>query len=179
MTCIVGLIDDGDVYIGGDSAGVAGTDITVMANEKVFISRDFIYGFTESFRMGQLLRYAFRPPPRKVSLLPYMVVDFVTELRACFSAHGWERKEEDGADKGGCFLVGHAGRLFLVDSDFQVGESVVPYASIGCGEGFALGSLYASTVKSPRGRVKQSLEAAGYHSVGVSAPFVIKKLKGE
>ena len=37
MTCIVGLIDEGKVYIGGDSAGAADDLITVRADEKVFV----------------------------------------------------------------------------------------------------------------------------------------------
>jgi hypothetical protein len=36
MTCIVGLVDKGDVYIGGDSAGVAGLSLSIRADEKVF-----------------------------------------------------------------------------------------------------------------------------------------------
>ena len=36
MTCIVGLVHEGVVYIGGDSAGVGGMSLTVRADEKVF-----------------------------------------------------------------------------------------------------------------------------------------------
>ena len=42
MTCIVGLIDGSNVYIGADSAGVAGYGLTIMADEKVFINDRFI-----------------------------------------------------------------------------------------------------------------------------------------
>jgi hypothetical protein len=33
VTCIVGLVEGGVVYIGGDSAGVSGYDLTVRAEE--------------------------------------------------------------------------------------------------------------------------------------------------
>ena len=36
MTCIVGIADGAKVWIGGDSAGVAGWSLTVRADEKVF-----------------------------------------------------------------------------------------------------------------------------------------------
>ena len=62
MTCIVGLVHEGVVYIGGDSAGVAGLSLTVRADEKVFQNGEFLMGFTTSFRMGQLLRYSLKPP---------------------------------------------------------------------------------------------------------------------
>ena len=36
MTCIAAIAEKGKVYIGGDSAGVAGLDLTIRADEKVF-----------------------------------------------------------------------------------------------------------------------------------------------
>ena len=63
MTCIVGLVHEGVVYIGGDSAGVAGLSLVVRADE-MFRNGDFLMGFTTSFRMGQLLRYKLYPPRR-------------------------------------------------------------------------------------------------------------------
>ena len=76
MTCIVGLVHEGVVYIGGDSAGVAGLSLTVRADEKVFRNSDFLMGFTTSFRMGQLLRYSLKPPRRHPDddIHQYMVV---------------------------------------------------------------------------------------------------------
>lgn len=62
MTCIVGLVDQGNVWIGGDSAGVGGYDLMLRADQKVFRNGDFLMGFTSSFRMGQLLRYKLSPP---------------------------------------------------------------------------------------------------------------------
>lgn len=55
MTCIVGLVENNKVYIGGDSAGVAGLSLMKRADEKVFKKDEFIFGFTSSFRMGQLI----------------------------------------------------------------------------------------------------------------------------
>jgi len=62
MTCIVGIQHDGRVYIGGDSAGVAGYSITSRADAKVFTVGPYVMGFTSSFRMGQLLRYGLKAP---------------------------------------------------------------------------------------------------------------------
>ena len=67
MTCIVGYLDKKTkkVTIGGDSAGVAGLDITIRKDEKVFKVDNFIIGCTSSFRMIQLLRFSFKPPEIK------------------------------------------------------------------------------------------------------------------
>ena len=50
MTCIVGVAHKGAVYIGGDSAAVAGWALTCRADHKVFKNGDFVMGFTTSFR---------------------------------------------------------------------------------------------------------------------------------
>jgi len=92
MTCIVGLVDDGAVYMGGDSAGVLGLSIEVRADEKVFYLNEksswrtrldprellkpvrhlVVMGFTSSFRMGQLPRErgSQAPPKRRPRRLP-------------------------------------------------------------------------------------------------------------
>ena len=119
MTCIAGVVHRGRVYIGGDSAGVGGYDLTVRRDVKVFRNGPFVLGFTSSFRMGQLLAHAFRPPPvpkKRGALERYMVVDFVDALRATLKERGWARKESE-QEVGGHFLVGVTGRLFHVESD--------------------------------------------------------------
>jgi hypothetical protein len=82
MTCIVGLEHQGKVYIGADSAGVQGYNVTCRSDEKVFQNKDFILGFTSSFRMGQLLRYSFNPPtqPANKDDMHYLATDFITAV---------------------------------------------------------------------------------------------------
>lgn len=175
MTCIVGLVDaEKRVWIGGDSAGVSGLDLTVRTDPKVFVKDGFAMGFTSSFRMGQLLAHAFIPPKRHADtdLYAYMVTDFVDALRECFKRGGYaERKNE--AESGGTFLVGHAGRLFLIHDDYQVALPADPFAAAGCGDRIALGALYASDVAmKPQARLELALTAAQRFSAGVRAPFV-------
>lgn len=45
MTCIVGLAVNGKTYIGGDSAGVGGYDLTIRRDAKVFTNGEFAMGF--------------------------------------------------------------------------------------------------------------------------------------
>ena len=107
MTCIVGLVHEGVVYIGGDSAGVGGMSLTVRADEKVFQNGEFLMGFTTSFRMGQLLRYSLKPPRRHPDddIHQYMVVDFINAVRECLKSGGYASKKND-VESGGTFLVG-------------------------------------------------------------------------
>lgn len=183
MTCIVGLLDkNGDIYMGGDSAGVSGYSLFVRADEKVFINEGYIMGFTTSFRMGQLLRYGFTPPKfyGDTDLYNFMVTTFINKVRKCLKVGGFAQ-EKNKAEKGGTFLVGFKGRLFIIDSDYQVGEMIDNFVSVGCGADIALGSLY-STKNSPlksEDRIKLALESAEQFNAGVRKPFVILKLKKE
>lgn len=173
MTAIVGLATAGTVHLGGDSAGVAGYSLTVRADSKVFATGPYVMGFTSSFRMGQLLRWSLKPPePDAADLERFMATTFVDAVRTTLRDGGWLRKDRD-QEEGGVFLVGVCGRLFCVESDFQVGEAVDGYAAVGCGAEIALGALYAtaSTRRTPRARLGLALEAAERFSAGVRGPF--------
>lgn len=175
MTCIVGLVgEDGTVYMGGDSAGVSRYDLTIRADEKVFENGPYAMGFTTSFRMGQLLRYAFRPPrfDGEGSLERFMTVDFVDAARTCLKTGGFAKREHE-VETGGTFLVGYLGRLFSIYSDYQVGYVKTGYDAVGCGAELAKGCLFATakTDMTPEQRVTSALEAAEQFNAGVRGPF--------
>ena len=174
MTCIVGLVHEGVVYIGGDSAGVAGLSLTVRADEKVFQNGEFLMGFTTSFRMGQLLRYSLKPPRRYPDddINQYMVVDFINAVRECLKSGGWASKNEE-TERGGTFLVGYSGYLFTIEGDYQVGQLEDGFAAVGCGDDIALGALFATQGQEPRSRVLTALRSAERFSAGVRGPFHI------
>ena len=178
MTCIVGYLDKKTkkVTIGGDSAGVAGLDITIRKDKKVFKVGEFIIGCTSSFRMIQLLRFSFKPPEIKSkNIYEYMCTDFINAVRECFKDGGYLQKYSDGDEKGGTFLVAYKNRLFRIENDFQVAESLNGIDAVGCGANYALGSLYILTKQNltPKEKVLKSLETASLFSAGVSKPFVI------
>lgn len=179
MTCIVGLVEKEKVLIGGDSAGVAGLALAVRQDEKVFRNGDFLFGFTSSFRMGQLLRYRFTPPRHHPSddIVKFMSTDFVDGVRACLKEYGYAQKDKD-QEIGGCFLVGFKGRLFLIDADYQVGLLRSPYYAVGCGAEIALGAMHATDglKLKPEQRIKSALLAAEAYSAGVRGPFNILDL---
>jgi hypothetical protein len=176
MTCIAALVENNTVYMGGDSAGIAGLSITVRSDEKVFINGPFIIGITGSFRMSDLLRYKLDPPKQTVHRddRAYLVTDFVDSLRKCFSANGFGDKD---ATVGGTFLLGYKGTLYSVQKDYQIGIPSTQYDAAGCGADLALGSLH-STAKlnlKPEQRITMALEAASTFSAGVSPPFLVMK----
>lgn len=173
MTCIAGLVHNGRVYIGADSAGIGGWDLTIRADEKAFTTGPYVMGFTDSFRMGQLLRYSLTPPEPTEDLQRFMVTAFVDAVRGCLKAGGYARKENE-QESGGAFLVGVRGSLFVVCGDYQVAEPADQMAAVGCGAQVALGALYATQWSpEPGNRLDTALRAAERLSAGVRGPFTI------
>lgn len=178
VTCIVALkAKKGtchQVVMAGDSAGVSHLDVTVRKDSKVFRNGEFLIGYTDSFRMGQLLRFKFRPPPpvKRKDLFEYMCTLFVDEVRRTLKEGGFS-EIDNNVEQGGNFLVGFRGRVFEVASDFQVGEAALDFAAIGCGDSYALGALAASALTDPEERVLQALAVAEKFSGGVRAPFLV------
>ena len=176
MTCIVGLVDSGRVWMGGDSAGTAGWDLIVRADRKVFRNGPYVMGFTTSYRMGQLLRHGFEapvPPKSSGDLEAFMATSFVDAVRERLKAGGWASKNNE-QEEGGDFLVGVGGRLFEVCSDYQVGESLNGYAAIGVADQVAHGALFASEGRTAADRVVLALAAAERFSGAVRRPFVVR-----
>lgn len=180
MTCIVGLVHQDSVWVGGDSAGVAGYSLSVRADEKVFRRGPFVMGFTSSFRMGQLLHYKLRVPtslPATYHKDPdkWMATTFVDAVRKCLKDGGYARTHND-EERGGVFVVAEGGNLWTIESDYQVARPACGYTAVGCGQDLALGALHTLTRDpddDPREVLREALEAAEAHSAGVCGPFTI------
>lgn len=177
MTCIVGFVEGDTVWMGGDSAGVGGLDLTVRTDAKVFKNGPMLFGFTSSFRMGQLLRYALTVPERSkdTDIDRWMVTTFIDAVRDCLNSKGFAKKEHE-QESAGTFLVGYEGRLFCVQDDYQVAIAADGFASCGCGYQVANGALFATQHLRGRDRVLLALEAAERFSAGVRGPFVIESM---
>lgn len=183
MTCIVGLVHNGTVWMGGDSAGIreGGYQRTVTKTSKVFRNGPFLFGITTSFRMGQVLRHAFVPPecPAGMTEERFLATEFVDEVRETMRAAGHAHVDKE-REFAGCFLLGWRGRLFAFDDDFGFTERAGGFNAVGSGEAVALGALYAApTPAPPEMRLRIALEAAAKFNAAVAAPFDIECLQGE
>jgi ATP-dependent protease HslVU (ClpYQ) peptidase subunit len=182
MTCIVGYVDNGSVFIGGDSAGSNGYGIRTYVHPKVFLNGEFIMGYTSSFRMGQLLEHSLDVPKYipdlHDSIYKFMCTTFIDNVRQCLIDGGYATVTSN-EEQGGVFLIGFKGHLFRIESDYQVAECSEAYDAVGSGQFYALGALYASTKEYIEDRIKEALECAEYFTPGVRGPFNILELKEE
>lgn len=173
MTCIVGIAHEGKVILGADSqAGDYAFNRRVRADRKIFRNGELVFGFTTSFRMGQLLQFGLTPPPINEGqpAYEYAVKSLIPAIRETFRSGGFMRLK-DNREEGGQFLVGFRGHLFMVDVDFQVGESVDSFEAVGCGDCYAMGAMHASADRPPLERLEAGLRAAAKFSSGVAEPF--------
>lgn len=178
MTCIIGLLETNKVIIGADSAAVRSGEIFSRKNPKVFFNGGYLFGCTSSFRMMQILQYMFKPPIYDDSkeMFEFIVQDFIESLRTCLKTYGYQTNiDSQKGDGGGEFILGLKNRLFLIFSDFQVGENVCEYYAIGSGAEYALGSLYESQTQCLSGyqRVENALKSSSFFSSSVCPPFTI------
>lgn len=174
MTCIVGLVDKNKVYIGGDSAGTDDDyNQLIIKHPKVFVNSGMIFGYSGSFRMGQLLEHNFIPPPiiEEQTLIQYMCSSFIDAIRLCFKTGGFLQINGEQQELGGNFLVGLKGHLFVVEPTFLVLEQ--PYHAIGIGKDYALGSLATSSIKNPRQKIIKALEVSSQFNVAIKSPYTI------
>ena len=180
-TCIVALAHEGTVWIGGDSLSidVSKSEQAILTNPKVFKKTDtegtvWLFGFSGTYRFGQLLQYNFELPSFNVQANPlqFMVSTFVPALQQCLRKAGFEQKEKDRVI-GGNALIGVQGRIFNVGIQYSVVEYNMPYNAIGCGAPYAIGSLFSTQTLNPYKRIELALQAAEAFSIGVQRPFVI------
>jgi len=186
MTCIVALIHENKVLLGGDAAASDEKSGLIFSrvDPKVFKVGQFGLAFVDSFRMGQILQYSWVPPIYKPTagfknLDKFMRTKFVESIKEAFKEHGYGNQTagstEDG-DEGGIFIIAvqNAGRIFVMDTDFHIGEADIQYMAEGAGQELALGSLYSTaSIKTPRKRVRMALEAATKFNMSVRPPFTI------
>jgi len=149
MTCVIGYIDKAKnkLYIGADS--MMSTENMKMYvnidNQKVFQNGEFTFGVCGSPRMMSLLRYSLLVPERTIHQLDtdYMNTDFIESVRNLFISSGFGGLDANNTQTGGVFLVGYNGKIYRVDSDYQVLLIDDDYISIGSGCEYALGALSA------------------------------------
>ncbi|MFA5024137.1 MAG: hypothetical protein WC523_04235 [Patescibacteria group bacterium] len=179
MTAIVGLVENGVVWVGGDSAGVRSDDfsLVVRKDEKVFVNGPAIFGFTSSYRMGSLLRYSLSIPGQMEGQADeaFMNTSFIDAVRSCFKYGGYASLVEE-KESGGTFIVGYKGRIYQIASDYQVEIPIDDFTACGCGAQICLGSMCSTQGQEPEKRIQTALAAAERFSAGVRKPFIIKSL---
>lgn len=188
MTCIVGYVENGVTWLGGDSLGSNGYSKTVYQQRKVFKSqdaKDLIIGLCGSFNF-QALEY--ENLFNELELLKggidrkYLITQFMPKLKEIVNKYNSNKNSNGLNIMSGELLFGYKDKLFRIQNDYSLLESSDPYQCVGSGEDFASGALYAledNSDLSPAERIHKSLQAASKFSAGVAPPFYIINTKDD
>lgn len=156
MTCIVGISDGVNVYMGGDRGSSDGTSILPLTRPKVKRCGDYLIGYAGSQGIGELAHFIDLPPINK-NIEKTLRTTFISTLKAAIEEYGNASYLEDNSTD---WLLGVNGRLFEISSeDWHIAE--FEYSAIGSGGNVALGSLHTSrNWKDNEKRIRYALQAA-------------------
>jgi len=180
MTCIVGLVENGIVYMGGDSAACDDSSLQIIRGSKVFKKDGFLFGISGNPRMSDILKYNFEIPPidEDQDILEYMYRYFVPDLEKCLLENGVLIKQNEIISSDAWVLIGYQGKLFILESHFHLSESSLNYNAIGSGMDAALGCLYGLMESEcihidPKIKLNLALRASERFNCNVRRPFTI------
>jgi len=166
--------------MGSDSAAVDENNTFLRSDGKIVKKGDFMFAFTGSFRLIDIIRFSFTPPkhPRGLETREYLCTVFIDMLRDCLKDKGHLQYKDGAEEIDSNVLIGYKKRVFLVDEDLQIGEPHDNYCAIGCAELIALGAMAAlhKTRKKPRDKILEALQIASYFDGVIKPPFIIKRL---
>lgn len=180
MTCIVGVEYKNTVLIGGDIQGTGRNNKIIHTHPKVFSRNGVVFGFTSSYRFGQLIEHTLEEPiiPDSIDdIYRWLTLVLVPKLQTSMK-NGWYT--DGGTPLGGNCLIGIKNQLWELQSDWSVIRSVKGYAAVGSGCEYAMGSMFAMMHdKPPKTRaehinlVKIAIMAAGTFSPSVGTESTI------
>ena len=155
MTCIAAIRTTDSILIGGDSAATRKGAIRILGTPKVFQIDDYMFGTAGPLRLNEILRYRFKPPPKREGVRwdEFLLGTFVPTL--------WHSLGKFGMPKKSSILVAArgGGGIFEIDGAGHISAVHEPYLAIGSGADYALGSLHSSSGNARR-RLLKALEAA-------------------
>ncbi len=143
MTCIIAVGKDKDVYMAADTLGSNGHNNSRDANSKIIkMDGGVLVGYSASYRLGQLLRYEFKIPSRRVghlgdSHMYYMITKFIPRLQVLFGVNEYDMAKDEAS-----LVVAFDGEVFLISHDLSVFQPMDGVMAIGSGAETAMGAYY-------------------------------------
>jgi ATP-dependent protease HslVU (ClpYQ) peptidase subunit len=176
------MLHGSGIFMGADSECNNGSHRGTIRMEKIVRYDNMLIGVCGQPRATQILHASFTPPehPEEMSVMQYLTDPFTNALRKALSKHGCLRTDAGVESFGSTLLIGYAGSLYTLESNFQLIELDYPYAAIGSGDEVALGALHVASEYVPAPVcVLSALAATEELSCGVRSPFRLYHLPTE
>jgi ATP-dependent protease HslVU (ClpYQ) peptidase subunit len=173
MTCIVGVEHSNKVYIAGDLQGTGYNEKIHHLASKVFKIGNLVFGYTSSYRFGQLIEANLTDPyvPEGDQIYLWLIRKVIPEIRDILVK---------ADEKGGNALIGVKNELYELQSDYSILRSTRKYNAVGSGEDYAVGSIHQALKEAPlnewepRSLLKCAIETAHEFSPSVGKKFTIQ-----
>jgi ATP-dependent protease HslVU (ClpYQ) peptidase subunit len=182
MTTIAAVQGEGWVVIGYDSrvstTEPAGRIYTMpKTSGKLTKNGEYLIATAGELRTLNIISHVFKPPavPRaNTNLDKFMVSVFIPALKTCLEENMVSR---DGAH-GSLLMVVIRGKVYEIGEQFEWCEDTRGIYSIGSGESYALGALYASlpknfTLENAKQSVKRAIEISAELDAGTGLPITV------
>jgi len=180
MTCIIGLIDNDTIFMGGDRCEVNRWSQRTLAHPKVFkLNNEFMLGVSGEARTVSLLKFGFKPPRQKERQddHEFISTDFAEAIRKRLKDGGITEIKDNKEKVNAAILIAYKGKLYKMDNLFYIKLVESNYEATGVSENCAMGSLYSSNEKDPSKKILLALKASEYFHMGVRGPFDILSMK--
>lgn len=182
MTLVVGIVHQGEVWMGSDSACCDDNQRQIIATPKMCRKGEFLIGCAGTLRATHIVQYHLELPQQgqEQDVHEFICRDVAEAIRECFVKHDCIESDKGATKLDANILIGYRGRLFAVHTSWQVVEDATPYHSIGSAYPNANGALYALERAAPELppllRLELVLETASAQVMDVAPPFHIEKL---
>lgn len=169
MTCIVGLVDGKNVWLGGDRAATDGQlNRTLLKDPKIFTKGEIGFGVCGLPKVMDALKHGIDLPEQSDGddkrFLVAELIPFIREGLVALDAASKDNSPLGGSGEvcfQGAILVAYRGRLYNLQGNFQLVEGDEKFNSVGSGSKLALGSFESTkSIWSPKKRILMALEAS-------------------
>ena len=184
MTCIIGIKEKGKVWMGSDKLCSNGHTKHIFQQPKInYIywnnKPEFLVGVTSFNPHVMNLFFCnnyFTGEPLTNDPLKNIVNYLIPEIRKLLKDNDCYMKHEEGHQSiGSYFLISHKEKLFTMDPQFFVNESVENFVATGSGEEVAFGCLEILNELSytPEQKIEKTMKIVSKHISSVSEEFDI------
>lgn len=177
MTIIAAIENQGKIFLGSDSAASNDNLIDRLDRSKIIKRKNIAIAFCSSFRVGQIIEYNFDFSKIRKSER-WLFSKFPELMRKTLEKNG--AKCFDDGDKiagAGEFIIGHCGKIYVMQSDFSILRTDREYAALGSGQHFALGSFHSTAnIADARERITLAMEAACEFDPQCTSPLHVVEL---
>jgi ATP-dependent protease HslVU (ClpYQ) peptidase subunit len=177
MTCIVGIVNNGKIWMGSDSCISDSVLSETVPIDKVMIKKNVMIGVAGNFRLFDLIDQHYYGIKKSIKS-NYIRGDFIENIISILEVNKMLGKNENDIMElsENNLLIGFDKKLYYIEKSLAVFNCPSWGYAIGSGSDVAKGSLLSTQDKKPKDRIMSALYASTMVCSDVKEPFKIYTL---